>query len=190
MDGESNLLTFPRLEGRQAFKHTPCVGLGTPLAQQRTVSAELCCHDPKAQPTGEVVGTAQPQSPNHHNEWSKLTMNNRIVTSVCVLSAIFFAVQGAFPQGALTPPGPPAPTMLTLTQIEPRTPITNLPYIITSPGSYYVTTNLTCTTCTSFLNGIQINTNDVTLDLSGFTLKGVAGSASGIYVNNPQGNIA
>ncbi len=53
--------------------------------------------------------------------------------STCVVSA----------QGGLTPPGAPAPTMMTLAQIEPRTPISSLPFAITNAGSYYLTTNLT-----------------------------------------------
>ncbi|MHC4976260.1 MAG: hypothetical protein ACYTF7_06600 [Planctomycetota bacterium] len=51
--------------------------------------------------------------------------------------------------GPLTPPGAPAPTHKTLTEVEPRTAInaTNTPagvfgtYHITSPGSYYLTEN-------------------------------------------------
>src|ERR1039458_5339386 len=93
-------------------------------------------------------------------------MNNRIVTSLCVLCATLSAIQRASAQGSLTPPGAPAPTMLTLSQIEPRTPITSVPYTISIPGSYYLTTNITATTS----NSIVINTNGVTLDLSGFTI--------------------
>jgi len=48
----------------------------------------------------------------------------------------------AFSQGPLTPGGTPTPTMKTLTQIEPRTPIESLPFTITQPGSYYLTKNL------------------------------------------------
>jgi len=73
--------------------------------------------------------------------------------------------------------------MKTLSEIEPRTPITNLPYTITIPGSYYVTTNLTAST------GITISTNDVTLDLGGFTL-GPGFSGPAISVPNPQRNLA
>lgn len=76
----------------------------------------------------------------------------------------------AFSQGSLTPPGAPGETMRTLQQIEPRTPITNLPYTITQPGSYYLTANLSSTT-----NGIIIQTNQVTLDLMGFSITGDRG---------------
>jgi hypothetical protein len=79
-------------------------------------------------------------------------------------------------QGTLTPPGAPAPTMKSLDQIEPRTPISSVPYTITNPGSYYLTTNLT----TTVSNAIVIATNGVTLDLSGFTISStVANAASG-----------
>jgi parallel beta-helix repeat protein len=77
-------------------------------------------------------------------------------------------------QGALTPSGPPAPTMFTLSQIEPRTPISSVPITITSPGSYYLTGNLTNGSSTA----ITIEANNVTIDLNGFTLSG-KGSSSG-----------
>lgn len=80
-------------------------------------------------------------------------------------------------QGNLTPPGPPTPTMKSLGQIEPRTPIGALPYTISTSGSYYLTTNLTGTA------GIQIQANNVSLDLEGFTLTG-NGSGDGIDVLN------
>lgn len=70
-------------------------------------------------------------------------------------------------QGDLTPPGPPAPAMKSLGQLEPRTPITNLPVTITQPGSYYLATNLS-----SAGHGIVIRTNRVSIDLMGFSLAG------------------
>jgi hypothetical protein len=91
-----------------------------------------------------------------------------------VISA-FFTLHSALGQGALTPPGPPGPTMLTLSQIEPRTPISSAPFTITQPGSYYLTTNLTVTGG----DALTIATNGVTLDLSGFTISSTAASATG-----------
>ena len=41
-------------------------------------------------------------------------------------------------QGSLTPPGAPAATMRSLDQIEPRLPISSLPFSISQPGSYYL----------------------------------------------------
>jgi hypothetical protein len=83
-------------------------------------------------------------------------------------------------QGSLTPPGAPVPTMKTLQQIEPRTPISSVPYTITASGSYYLTTNLTCTACTNTANAIFIDASHVTLDLMGFELVGVPGSGDGV----------
>jgi hypothetical protein len=80
-------------------------------------------------------------------------------------------------QGPLTPPGAPAPTMKTLDQLEPRTPISTATNI-TLPGSYYLTTNLAVTNG----NAIAISTNDVTLDLNGFTISSTASPASGTAV--------
>ena len=114
-------------------------------------------------------------------------MKTRNALVIAALSAgLFLTVQTGFAQGSLTPPGGPGPTMKTLSQVEPRTPISSLPYTITTPGSYFVTANLTGI---SGSDGIDIKTNDVTLDLGGFTLLGVPGSGAGINVPIPQGNL-
>jgi parallel beta-helix repeat protein len=87
-----------------------------------------------------------------------------------------------FAQGSLTPPGAPAATMKSLDQIEPRTPISSLPFNITNGGSYYLTGSLT-----SAAGGITIQANEVTLDLMGFALAG--GNGSGISVSGARTNI-
>jgi hypothetical protein len=84
----------------------------------------------------------------------------------------------AFGQGSLTPPGAPAPTMKTLQQIEPRTPISSVPFTISQPGSYYLTTNLTV----SSGDAITIATNGVTLDLNGYTIRSTANPAGGTAI--------
>lgn len=70
-------------------------------------------------------------------------------------------------QGSLNPPGPPAPSMKSLGQIEPRTPIPALPFTIAEPGSYYLTGPLHSTN-----SGITVSASDVTIDLMGFTIGG------------------
>ena len=45
---------------------------------------------------------------------------NSSVIVPAILNALFVLTEPAFPQGSLTPPGPPAPMMKTLDQIEAR----------------------------------------------------------------------
>ena len=94
-----------------------------------------------------------------------------------------------FAQGSLTPPGAPAPTMRSLDQIEPRTPISAVPFTISSSGSYYLTKSLNVASG----NAIVILTSNVTLDLNGFTLSSTenpANSSSAILINGGLANIA
>lgn len=74
----------------------------------------------------------------------------------------------------------------TLQQVEPRVPISSLPITIASPGSYYLTANLTGI---AGQNGITITSDGVTIDLNGFTLTGVSGALDGIRVDGPHTNI-
>src|SRR5437588_12623981 len=105
------------------------------------------------------------------------TLSPRLLLALLFLSTINSRLSTIRAQGTLTPPGAPAPAMKTLTQIEPRTPISSLPYTVTNGGSYYLTANLTGVALQS---GITIQADDVTLDLNGFTLIGVPTSSSGI----------
>jgi parallel beta-helix repeat protein len=85
-------------------------------------------------------------------------------------------------QGSLTPPGPPAPGMKSLNQIETRTPISALPYAISNSGSYYLTTNLFGS---DSQDGIIVTANDVTLDLNGFVLNGKVTAFAGVAQGQP-----
>jgi hypothetical protein len=110
--------------------------------------------------------------------------SHRGVVVGSVVALLFGAVVLA---GVTTPPaGPISSTMKDLNEVEPRVAInaTNTPgdvtnsFVISQPGSYYLSSNILGE---AGKNGIIINSMDVTLDLNGFTLKGVAGSLSGIY---------
>jgi len=105
-----------------------------------------------------------------------------LLLSSCLL------LPSAFGQGALTPPGPPAPTMKSLAQVEPRTAITNSGAVtISQPGSYYLTTNITVNSG----DGVTIATNGITLDLNGFTISSTEASpaGTGIMLNSGLRNI-
>jgi hypothetical protein len=112
----------------------------------------------------------------------------------CVLTstALFITALApvAFGQGALTPPGAPAPTMKTLTQVEPRTPISALPYTITSAGSYYLTANLVSL---GGVSNITVAADHVTIDLRGFAIIGAGqfgGNVPAITAPGPQVDLA
>lgn len=102
------------------------------------------------------------------------------------LAAIFVPV-AIFAQGSLIPPGAPTPNMKTLQQVEPRTPISSLPFTINQAGSYYLTTNLSGV---SGQSGITIAAHNVTLDLAGFELAGIAGAGNGVIVSGTRNNLS
>ena len=75
------------------------------------------------------------------------------------------SLTGVVSGGPLDPPGPPGSTDGVRV---PGTPISSLPFPITQPGYYYVTRDLTAP---AGQPGITIASDDVTVDLGGFTLR-------------------
>lgn len=82
-----------------------------------------------------------------------------MIIALCLISTPLLA-------GNLEPTAAPGSTMKPLSDIDPGTAINSLPYTINTSGSYYLTANCTAS------SGIQINTDNVTIDLRGFTLDG------------------
>jgi len=103
-----------------------------------------------------------------------------------ILAGLGFAA--ALRAGDIEPPGSalsngmPVATMKSLDEIEPRTLITRLPFLISRAGSYYVSRPLSGS---NGANGITISVGDVIIDLNGFTLRGTNGSMDGIHVSVP-----
>lgn len=105
-------------------------------------------------------------------------VNTFLLVLLVLMAASIMAILATRASGGpLDPPGPPsAPSGV----FGPGTPISSLPFSITTPGSYYLTGNLTGVSGES---GITIAANDVSLDLAGFTLEGVPGSISGVRLD-------
>lgn len=87
--------------------------------------------------------------------------------------------------GPLTPPGGPVsstpgpePRIAVNAQNTPGSPAAL--FVISQPGSYYLTGNVKGVLGK---HGIQITSGNVTLDLNGFSLEGVAGALDGIIVS-------
>ncbi|TMB98176.1 MAG: hypothetical protein E6J42_06555, partial [Chloroflexi bacterium] len=95
----------------------------------------------------------------------KLGWGIAIAVSLALIAALAGVVRG----GPLDPTGPPGSTG--------KTVITSLPFTISQPGSYVLTSNLTGV---SGQSGITVNVENVTIDLQGFELVGVPGAVSGI----------
>lgn len=114
------------------------------------------------------------------------TTINRAGWLVAGVLALFVvaAMTGVVRGGPLDPPGAPSATG-TLPQVEPRSPIPPVgwngafPIVISQPGSYHLTRSLTGVAST---DGIQVTADNVSVDLSGFTLAGFNKTGSGIAV--------
>ena len=123
------------------------------------------------------------------------TLTQRTKLLICMLALVglfLFTLSGN--AGDLNPSAPPAPTMKTLDEVEARTPIkaSDLPLTISSSGSYYLAETINFGTQNT--SGITIDTNDVTIDLNGYSLIGpgkTAGSnGSGIQASSSFSNIS
>ena len=111
-----------------------------------------------------------------------------ITVAVCLTSVVFG-------QGSLTPSGAPAPTMKTLDELntaiagvsnavdairdEARIPI-SASTTINSAGSYYLATNIVTEGTTP---GIRISSDNVMVDLNGFSILGSGANGNGISIS-------
>jgi parallel beta-helix repeat protein len=113
-------------------------------------------------------------------------LTNRRSSSLLACTLIAMAGGVAAYAGPLQPAsGPIVATHKTLTEVEPRIPISaattpgdaDSVFKITQRGSYYLTGNVTGA---AGMSGIEVASSGVTIDLNGFDLLGVNGSLDGI----------
>ena len=116
-------------------------------------------------------------------------MNRTAVLCTTIASAALLGSAALLTAGPLNPPsGAVTSTYRTLTEVEPRIPISlattpgdaDSLFKIIQPGSYYLTGNITGV---AGKHGIEIAADNVSLDLRGHTLTGVAGSLSGVVTS-------
>jgi hypothetical protein len=111
----------------------------------------------------------------------KCTFRFRSVATAAALAV--FGIVPAFGQGSLTPTGPPAPTMKTLDQMEPRKALAaglTTDHTISAPGSYYLTGNV---------RRITIDSSDVILDLNGYSVVVDTNNAAFYAAVSVNGNV-
>ncbi len=120
---------------------------------------------------------------------------NRFVAAIGLLGVAGATLALAL-AGPLDPPaGPLTPTYKTLTEVEPRTALSqaNTPgdadsiFRITQPGSYYLTGNLAGVAGKS---GIEIAASNVTIDLGGFELRGMLGATAAVVTEGGRSGIS
>ncbi|MEM7200370.1 MAG: right-handed parallel beta-helix repeat-containing protein [Planctomycetota bacterium] len=112
-----------------------------------------------------------------------MTNSKSLVCGALLGVAALLTLSATAPQNAGAPPD----ELLSLHSADPRTRIRTLPYTITRCGSYYLGA---CLTGTAGFHGIEVLADDVTIDLNGFTLRGTAGSRSGVRVGASHTNLA
>jgi len=103
----------------------------------------------------------------------RLTRHRKTRIALTLVAVAVAVVWLGVVAGPIEPPGPPGtPTMIEIDRVNPRIPIRpgSLPLTITESGSYYLTGNLGTSG-----PGIIIQTDNVTIDLMGFTLEGGTG---------------
>jgi len=113
-----------------------------------------------------------------------MNIHHRLVLLSLICASALVPQLSILGQGALNPPGAPAPTFKTLSQVEPRFPISDFQTNLTIPGSYYLTTNLVSGTNSNDAINIRTNVNNITIDLNGFSIISTnpAGGASPVGV--------
>ncbi|MBI9085427.1 MAG: right-handed parallel beta-helix repeat-containing protein [Desulfobacterales bacterium] len=107
-------------------------------------------------------------------------MKKNFIKSIIIILLANCLFVGFLFAGDLEPTVGPSPTMRSLDSIETRTSISELPFLIQTSGSYFLTGDLT-----SNGNGIEVNANNVTIDFRGFSISGVGiGIYKGIVISS------